>query len=49
MSARGQRRYIKYGLEPVTLEQTEHFRLIREFCADPAGFLETRLDEPDEG
>lgn len=39
----------KYGLEPVTLEQTEHFRLIREFCADPAGFLETMLDEPDAG
>jgi hypothetical protein len=25
------------------------FRLIREFCADPAGFLETMLDEPDQG
>jgi predicted ATPase len=37
----------KYGLEPVTLEQTDHFRLIREFCADPAGFLETMLDEPE--
>src|SRR5450755_3496097 len=29
-------RLTKYGLEPVTLEQTEHFRLLREFCADPA-------------
>ena len=37
----------KYGLEPVTLEQTDHFRLIREFCADPAGFLQTMLDEPE--
>jgi predicted ATPase len=34
-------RLTKYGLEPVTLEQTDHFRLIREFCADPAAFVET--------
>ena len=27
------------------LAQTEHFRLIREFCADPALFLETMLAE----
>ncbi len=33
------------GLEPVTLEQTEHFRMIREFCADPATFVETMLEE----
>ncbi len=38
-------RLSKYGLEPVTLEQTEHFRLIREFCADPALFLQTMLGE----
>jgi predicted ATPase len=38
-------RLTKYGLEPVTLEQTEHFRLIREFCADPAAFVETMLAE----
>jgi predicted ATPase len=38
-------RLSRYGLEPVTLEQTEHFRLIREFCADPALFLETMLAE----
>jgi hypothetical protein len=31
------------GLEPVTLEATEHFRLMWEFCADPASFLETML------
>jgi predicted ATPase len=34
-------RLTKYGLEPVTLEETDHFRLIREFCADPAAFVET--------
>jgi predicted ATPase len=38
-------RLSKYGLEPVTLEATEHFRLMREFCADPAAFLETVLTE----
>lgn len=38
-------RLTKYDLEPVTLEQTEHFRLIREFCADPASFVEAMLVE----
>lgn len=38
-------RLTKYGLEPVTLEETDHFRLIREFCADPALFVQTILDE----
>jgi predicted ATPase len=37
-------RVTKYGLGPVTLEQTEHFRLIREFCADPALFVETMME-----
>jgi predicted ATPase len=35
----------KYGPEPVSLEQTEHFRLLREFCADPAQFVRQALDE----
>jgi predicted ATPase len=34
----------KYGLGPVTVEQTEHFRLLREFCADPAAFVDDALD-----
>src|ERR1700730_1283261 len=38
-------RLTKYGLEPVTLEQTEHFRLLREFCADPASFVATMMAE----
>jgi predicted ATPase len=40
--------FTKYGLEPVTLDATEHFRLVREFCADPAAFVEERLrdEEP---
>lgn len=35
----------KYGLDPVTIEQTRHFRLIREFCLDPAMFVETMMEE----
>ncbi|TCR63633.1 AAA family ATPase [Bosea sp. BK604] len=35
----------KYGLEPVTIEQTQHFRIIREFCVDPGTFVETMLEE----
>jgi len=27
-------------IEPVRLEATEHFRIMREFCADPASFVE---------
>ncbi|MFK4725230.1 putative ATPase [Bradyrhizobium niftali] len=35
----------KYGLEPVTVEETDHYRLMREFCADPRGFVEATLAE----
>lgn len=35
----------KYGLEPVTLEETEHYRIMREFTGDPHGFVEAMLDE----
>jgi predicted ATPase len=38
-------RLAKYGLEPVTLWATDHFRLMREFCADPAGFVEAMMEE----
>ncbi|MGE0749175.1 MAG: AAA family ATPase [Variibacter sp.] len=37
-------RLTKYALEPVRLEDTEHFRLMREFCADPAGFVEGMME-----
>ena len=33
-------RLTKYGLEPVSVEQTDHYKVMREFCADPAGFVE---------
>ena len=38
-------RLSKYGLEPVTLEQTDHYRVMREFCAEPASFIEAAIDE----
>lgn len=37
-------RMTKYGIEPVRLADTDHFRLLREFCADPDGFLAGALD-----
>src|ERR1700704_6178611 len=38
-------RLAKYGLEPVTVEQTDHYRVTREFCADPRGFVEAAIAE----
>jgi predicted ATPase len=35
----------KYGLDPVSLEQTEHFRLIQEFCTNPEAFVDSALRE----
>jgi predicted ATPase len=35
----------KYGLEPVTLAQTDHYRLLREFSADPKSFIDAVLDD----
>ena len=32
-------RLSKDRLEPVTVEQTDHYRIMREFCDDPAGFV----------
>jgi predicted ATPase len=33
-------RLSKYGLEPVTVKDTDHYKVMREFCDDPAGFVE---------
>jgi predicted ATPase len=38
-------RLSKYGLEPVTVEDTDHYRLMREFWADPKVFIESMLEE----
>lgn len=38
-------RLAKYGLEPVALEDTEHFRVMREFMADPHGTVDMMIWE----
>jgi predicted ATPase len=38
-------RLSKYGLEPVTVEQTDHYKVMREFCEDPTGFVEGVMAE----
>jgi predicted ATPase len=35
----------KYGLRPVTLEDTEHYRMMREFILDPHGTVDMMLWE----
>jgi predicted ATPase len=38
-------RLTKYGLEPTTVEQTDHYKAMREFIADPKGFVEAAIEE----
>jgi len=38
-------RLSKYGLDPVTIEDTEHFRIVREFWSAPAEFVKAMLEE----
>jgi len=38
-------RLSKYGLEPVRVQDTDHFKSLREFCQDPKGFVEAALAE----
>lgn len=38
-------RLSKHGLEPVTIEQTDHYKIMREFFADPLGFVQAALEE----
>ncbi len=38
-------RLSKYGLEPVTVADTDHYRLMREFWADPTAFITMMLEE----
>jgi len=38
-------RLSKAGLEPVTVEETDHYRLMREFFAGPQAFIDTMLDQ----
>jgi predicted ATPase len=36
-------RMAKRGLEPTSVEETDHCRLMLEFCADPTTFIEESL------
>ena len=38
-------RLSKYGLEPVTVKDTDHYKIMREFCEDPKGFVEAVMEE----
>jgi predicted ATPase len=38
-------RLSKYGLDPVRVQDTDHFRAMREFCDDPQGFVEAVFAE----
>ena len=38
-------RLTKYGLEPVRVQDTDHFKTMREFCDDPEGFVEAVFAE----
>ena len=38
-------RLSKYGLDPVRVEETDHYRLMREFWADPKTFVTMMLEE----
>jgi len=38
-------RLSKYGLETVAVEDTDHYKVMREFCIDPASFMEAAIAE----
>jgi predicted ATPase len=38
-------RLTKYDLEPITVEQTDHYKVMREFYADPASFVTAAIAE----
>jgi predicted ATPase len=38
-------RLTKYGLEPTTVEQTDHYKSLREFFSDPRAFVEAAIGE----
>jgi predicted ATPase len=35
----------KYGIDPVIMQQTDHYRMMREFYADPKSFIGSVLDD----
>jgi predicted ATPase len=38
-------RLSKYGLGPVTLQGTDHYRLLREFCVNPVVFIDSTMED----
>src|SRR4051812_6803445 len=38
-------RLSKYGLEPVAVRETDHYKVMREFCEDPDGFVQAAIEE----
>jgi predicted ATPase len=38
-------RLTKYGLEPTTVKETDHYKILQKFCADPASFIEAAMME----
>jgi predicted ATPase len=38
-------RLSKYALEPVTVRETDHYKVMREFCEDPEGFVQAAIEE----
>jgi predicted ATPase len=38
-------RLTKYGLEPIRVQDTDHFKAMREFCDDPKGFVDAVFAE----
>lgn len=40
-------RISRFGLDPADFRDTDHFRMMREFCADPDGFIADALHEDD--
>jgi predicted ATPase len=38
-------RLSKYGLDPVTVRETDHYKVMREFYDDPDGFVQAAIEE----
>jgi predicted ATPase len=38
-------RLSKYGLEQVSVRETDHYKVMREFCEDPDGFVQAAIEE----
>jgi predicted ATPase len=45
MATHAPMRLTKYGLDPVTVKETDHYKVMREFCDDPKGFVEAAIEE----